>query len=98
MISAPRYSAALFRPQGVGLSLRPTGIGDSPILATIRITNGSVRMGGDRAQRKVQQGQCAIVVAGHHNTDMIDFLGQFDIDGVWLEGEHGRLSWGRMGE
>ena len=26
---------------------------------------------------------------GHANTDMIDFLGQFGFDGIWLEGEHG---------
>jgi 4-hydroxy-2-oxoheptanedioate aldolase len=29
---------------------------------------------------------------------MIDFLGQFDIDGVWLEGEHGPLSWEQIGD
>jgi 4-hydroxy-2-oxoheptanedioate aldolase len=52
----------------------------------------------NRVKRKVQQGQCAIVVSGHHNTDMIDFLGQFGIDGVWLEGEHGPLSWEQIGD
>ena len=52
----------------------------------------------NQVKRKVQQGQCAIVVSGHHNTDMIDFLGQFDIDGIWLEGEHGPLSWEQIGD
>jgi 4-hydroxy-2-oxoheptanedioate aldolase len=52
----------------------------------------------NRVKRKLQQGQCAVVVSGHHNADMIDFLGQFDIDGVWLEGEHGPLSWEQIGD
>jgi 4-hydroxy-2-oxoheptanedioate aldolase len=52
----------------------------------------------NRVKQKLQQGQCAIIVSGHHNTDMIDFLGQFGIDGVWLEGEHGPLSWEQIGD
>jgi 2-keto-3-deoxy-L-rhamnonate aldolase RhmA len=52
----------------------------------------------NRAKRKVLQGEVATVVAGHANTDMIDFLGQFGLDGVWLEGEHGPLSWEQIGD
>jgi 4-hydroxy-2-oxoheptanedioate aldolase len=29
---------------------------------------------------------------------MIDFLGQTGVDGVWLEGEHGPLSWEQIGD
>ena len=29
---------------------------------------------------------------------MIDFLGQFGFDGIWLEGEHGPLSWEQIGD
>ena len=29
---------------------------------------------------------------------MIDFLGQLGLDGVWLEGEHGPLSWEQIGD
>jgi 4-hydroxy-2-oxoheptanedioate aldolase len=52
----------------------------------------------NRAKRKLQQGQPVTVVSGHANTDMIDFLGQFGLDGIWLEGEHGPLSWKQIGD
>jgi 4-hydroxy-2-oxoheptanedioate aldolase len=52
----------------------------------------------NRIKRKLQDGQCVTVVSGHHNTDMIDFLGQFGMDGVWLEGEHGPVSWEQIGD
>jgi len=52
----------------------------------------------NRAKRKLQQGQLVTVVSGHTNTDMIDFLGQFGFDGIWLEGEHGPLSWEQIGD
>jgi 4-hydroxy-2-oxoheptanedioate aldolase len=52
----------------------------------------------NRAKRKLQQGQPVTIVTGHANTDMIDFLGQFGFDGVWLEGEHGPLSWEQIGD
>jgi 2-keto-3-deoxy-L-rhamnonate aldolase RhmA len=52
----------------------------------------------NRAKRKIQHGDVATVVSGHANTDMIDFLGQFGLDGVWLEGEHGPLSWEQIGD
>jgi 4-hydroxy-2-oxoheptanedioate aldolase len=29
---------------------------------------------------------------------MIDFMGQFGLDGMWLEGEHGPLSWEQIGD
>jgi 4-hydroxy-2-oxoheptanedioate aldolase len=52
----------------------------------------------NRAKHKLQQGQPVTVVSGHTNTDMIDYLGQFGFDGVWLEGEHGPLSWEQIGD
>lgn len=52
----------------------------------------------NRAKRKLQQGDVATVVSGHTSTDMIDFLGQFGLDGIWLEGEHGPLSWEQIGD
>ena len=42
--------------------------------------------------------QTATVVSGHDHTNTIDFLGQFGFDGVWLEGEHGPLSWEQIGD
>src|SRR6184192_2111818 len=52
----------------------------------------------NRIKRKLRQGQPVTVVSGHANTDMIDFLGQFGFDGIWLEGEHGPLSWEQIGD
>jgi len=52
----------------------------------------------NRIKRKLQEGQTVTVVSGHANTDMIDFLGQFGFDGIWLEGEHGPLSWEQIGD
>jgi 4-hydroxy-2-oxoheptanedioate aldolase len=52
----------------------------------------------NRAKHRLQQGQVVTVVSGHANTDMIDFLGQFGLDGVWLEGEHGPLGWEQIGD
>ena len=52
----------------------------------------------NRIKRQLQAGHTAIAVSGHHNADMIDFLGQFGFDGVWLEGEHGPVDWDAIGD
>ena len=52
----------------------------------------------NRIKRQLQAGQTAVAVSGHHNADMIDFLGQFGFDGVWLEGEHGPVDWDAIGD
>jgi len=52
----------------------------------------------NRIKRKLQEGNPVHVVSGHANTDMVDFLGQFGFDGIWLEGEHGPLSWEQIGD
>jgi hypothetical protein len=44
----------------------------------------------NRIKRKLQEGQPVTVVSGHANADMIDFLGQFGFDGIWLEVSTGR--------
>ena len=52
----------------------------------------------NRIKHKLRQGQTVTVVSGHDHTNTIDFLGQFGFDGVWLEGEHGPLSWEQIGD
>lgn len=52
----------------------------------------------NRAKHKLRQGQIATVVSGHTNSDMIDYMGQFGLDGMWLEGEHGPISWEQIGD
>src|SRR5581483_6425784 len=38
-------------------------------------------------RRKLHAGQVVSVVSGLHNVDMVDYLGQFGFDGVWIECE-----------
>ncbi len=52
----------------------------------------------NKAKRKLQNGDVVTVVSGHQNSDMIDFMGSLGLDGVWLEGEHGPLSWDEIGD
>ncbi len=56
-------------------------------------------MRGNRLKEKLNQGGMAIAVGGHSNTsDTIDFLGPLGFDGIWLEGEHGSVSWSQIGD
>lgn len=40
-------------------------------------------------KRKLSEGGIATVVSGFNSPDIIEFLGQFGFDGVWIEAEHG---------
>ncbi len=52
----------------------------------------------NRIKQKLRAGQAAHIISGHHNSDMIDFLGPLGFDGIWLEGEHGPVSWEQIGD
>ena len=45
----------------------------------------------NRAKRKLQLGEIVTAVSGYNTADIIDFLGQFGFDAVWIEGEHGPI-------
>ncbi len=49
-------------------------------------------------KRRLKEGKSVCVVSGHHNSDMVDFLGQFGLDGVWIECEHGPVTWEQIGD
>lgn len=49
-------------------------------------------------KRRLQDGKPVCVLSGHHNSDLIDFLGQFGFDGIWIECEHGPVSWEQIGD
>src|SRR6266567_8786454 len=51
-----------------------------------------------QVKRRLREGKAVTVLSGHHDTDMIDFLGQFGIDGIWIETEHGHVSWEQIGD
>jgi 4-hydroxy-2-oxoheptanedioate aldolase len=56
-------------------------------------------MRGNRVKEKLAAGQIAtalstVVDAG----DMIDFVGPLGFDAIWLEGEHGGVTWNQLGD
>ena len=50
------------------------------------------------ARQKLLDGKAVGVVSGHQDTDMVDWLGQSGIDGVWIECEHGPVDWQEIGD
>ena len=45
----------------------------------------------NRAKRKLERGEFVTAISGYNTPDMIDFLGQFGFDAMWIEGEHGPI-------
>jgi 2-keto-3-deoxy-L-rhamnonate aldolase RhmA len=52
----------------------------------------------NRAKQKLRDGQVVTVTSGHQTSDIIDFLGPFGFDAMWLETEHGPVSWEQIGD
>jgi 4-hydroxy-2-oxoheptanedioate aldolase len=52
----------------------------------------------NRAKQKLLNGQIVTVTSGHQSSDMIDFLGPLGFDAMWLETEHGPVSWEQLGD
>jgi len=52
-----------------------------------------------KLQTTLDGGGVAVVVASHSMTsDTVDFVGSLGFDAVWLEGEHGPVTWDRLGD
>jgi len=51
----------------------------------------------NRVKEKLAAGQVATILAGANDPDLIDQLGTLDVDGVWLEGEHGGVDYADLG-
>lgn len=51
-----------------------------------------------KIKQKLRERKPVGVVSGHQSADLIDFLGQFKIDGVWIECEHGPVSFEQIGD
>lgn len=51
-----------------------------------------------KIKEKLRQGQAVGVVSGLPNADMVEYLGQCGLDGVWLEVEHGPVSMEQIGD
>jgi 4-hydroxy-2-oxoheptanedioate aldolase len=51
----------------------------------------------NRIKQKLASGQVATIVSGTNDPDLIDQLGTLDVDGIWLEGEHGGVDYADLG-
>ena len=47
----------------------------------------------NRIKRLLREGKCATVLGGPNTVELVDFMGQFGFDGMWLETEHGIADW-----
>jgi 4-hydroxy-2-oxoheptanedioate aldolase len=51
----------------------------------------------NRVKERLAAGQVATIIAGTNEPDLIDQLGTLDVDGIWLEGEHGGVDYADLG-
>ena len=49
-------------------------------------------------KEKLARGQVTVTVSGVMSSEMVDFLGPLGFDGVWLECEHGGVTWEQLGD
>ena len=52
---------------------------------------------GNRVKEKLTAGGVATLLSGTNDPDLIDQLGTLDVDGIWLEGEHGGVDYADLG-
>ena len=51
----------------------------------------------NRIKQKLAAGQVVTILSGTNDPDLIDQLGALDVDGIWLEGEHGGVHYADLG-
>jgi 2-keto-3-deoxy-L-rhamnonate aldolase RhmA len=51
----------------------------------------------NRMKQALAAGRVATILAGTNDPDFIDQLGTLDVDGIWLEGEHGGVDYADLG-
>jgi 4-hydroxy-2-oxoheptanedioate aldolase len=56
-----------------------------------------VKIRPNRVKDKLAAGQVATILSGSNDPDLIDQLGTLDVDGIWLEGEHGGVDYADLG-
>jgi 4-hydroxy-2-oxoheptanedioate aldolase len=56
-----------------------------------------VKIRPNRVKEKLAAGKVATILSGANDPDLIDQLATLDIDGIWLEGEHGGVDYGDLG-
>ena len=51
----------------------------------------------NRIKDQIAAGRVATILSGSNDPDLIDQLGILDVDGIWLEGEHGGVDYADLG-
>ena len=51
----------------------------------------------NRVKQALAAGRVATILSGANDPDLIDQLGTLDVDGIWLEGEHGGVDYADLG-
>jgi 4-hydroxy-2-oxoheptanedioate aldolase len=51
----------------------------------------------NRVKDRLAAGHVASILSGSNDPDLIDQLGTLDVDGIWLEGEHGGVDYADLG-
>jgi 4-hydroxy-2-oxoheptanedioate aldolase len=51
----------------------------------------------NRMKQALAAGKVATILSGTNEPDLIDQLGTLDVDGIWLEGEHGGVDYADLG-
>src|SRR3989442_14050188 len=64
-------------------------------LTTREETNVKIRP--NRLRQTLAAGRVATIIGGTNDPDLIDQLGTLDVDGIWLEGEHGGGDYADLG-
>ena len=52
----------------------------------------------NQVKEKLAAGQVTVTISGILSSEMVDFLGPLGFDGVWLECEHGGVTWEQLGD
>ena len=50
------------------------------------------------AKRKLQENGVVTTISGNLNSEIIDFMGPLGFDAVWIECEHGGVTWEQLGD
>ena len=49
-------------------------------------------------KEKLANGEVTVTISGVLSSEMVDFLGPLGFDGIWLECEHGGVTWEQLGD
>ena len=52
----------------------------------------------NQLKEKLAKGEVTVTISGVMSSEMVDFLGPLGFDGIWLECEHGGVTWDQLGD